>query len=297
MASPAPRPIPDDGLRDLTRAPLLNLEQETRAALEIDEVRRRLQEEIARGSDLERLRSLEEDLDRAAGRLALHNTRLAVSIAKRYVNRGLPLIDLVQEALLGLLKAARRFEPRRGTRFSTAATWWIRQSVVLALQDKGRLIRVPGRALEALRRARRARAALEQSLGRDPSVEEIAAETGLAPRKTATLIRLLETPRSLDAAGPDERTLGDAAKAPTADDDRLPEDLRKEIATLSERERQILVRRYGLDGRDPSTLEEIGRELKVTRERVRQIEKRGMDKLRASLRRRGYALTLPCPAP
>jgi RNA polymerase primary sigma factor len=280
MASPAPRSLPDDGLRELTRAPLLNLEQESRAALEIDEIRRRLQD----CPDGERLRSLEADLDRAAGRLALHNTRLAVSIAKRYVNRGLPLTDLVQEALLGLLKAARRFEPRRGTRFSTAATWWIRQSVVLALQDKGRLIRVPGRALEALRRARRARAALEQTLGRAPSVEEIAAESGLETRKTATLIRLLESPRSLDARA-DERSLGESLKAAEGAEDRLPEELRRELDSLDERERRILTRRYGLDGRDPATLEEIGRELKVTRERVRQIEKRGMEKLRDGLRR------------
>lgn len=292
MASPAPRPLPDDGLRELTRAPLLSVEQEARAALDIDEVRRRLEEQRARCPDGERLRALETDLDRAAGRLALHNTRLAVSIAKRYVNRGLPLGDLVQEALVGLLKAARRFEPRRGTRFSTAATWWIRQSIVLALQDKGRLIRVPGRALEALRRARRARAALEQSLGRDPSVEEIAAESGLPSRKTATLIRLLEVPRSLDARV-DDRSLADGLKAAEAVDDFLPEDLRREIDVLNERERRILVRRYGLDGRDPSTLEDIGRELRVTRERVRQLEKRGLAKLRESLRRRGYAFKVP----
>jgi RNA polymerase primary sigma factor len=294
MASPAPRPILDDGLRELTRAPLLSVEQEARAALDIDAVRRRLEEERARCPDGDRLRALETDLDRAAGRLALHNTRLAVSIAKRYVNRGLPLGDLVQEALLGLLKAARRFELRRGTRFSTAATWWIRQSIVLALQDKGRLIRVPGRALEALRRARRARAALEQSLGRDPSVEEIAAESGLPSRKTATLIRLLDVPRSLDARV-DDRSLGDGLKAAEAVDDLLPEDLRREIDALNERERRILVRRYGLDGRDPSTLEDIGRELRVTRERVRQLEKRGLDTLRESLRRRGYALRVPSP--
>jgi RNA polymerase sigma factor (sigma-70 family) len=265
--------------RELTRAPLLGPVEETRAAKEIEAIRERLAVE----SDPDRARALDAELDRAAGRLAMHNTRLAVSIARRYVHRGLPLNDLVQEALLGLLKAARRFEPRRGTRFSTAATWWIRQSVVLALQERGRLIRVPGRAQEEMKHARRVRAELAQTLGREPSAEEIAAESGLAPRKTSTLLRLLEAPLSLGAWEESLKAEGDV-EAPAA------EDLRKALASLDAREREILTRRYGLDDAEPETLDVIGARLGVTRERVRQLEKRALENAR-------YALQEPSQAP
>lgn len=257
----------EDGLRELTRAPLLSPEEEGRIAREIDEARRL-------GHD--------EALTRAAGRLALHNTRLAVSIAKRYVNRGLPLADLVQEAMLGLLKAAKRFEPRRGTRFSTAATWWIRQAVVLALQERGRLVRVPGRALLTLGRVRKVRSALEQELGREPSVEEIAAASGIGERKAKLLVQHLGAPRSIDAALAEGLGAEEAVEG-------FPDDLRAAMEPLSEREREILSGRFGLSTREPDTLEDIGRRLGVTRERVRQIERRALDKLRSGLRKRGYA--------
>jgi RNA polymerase sigma factor (sigma-70 family) len=323
-------------LREITRAPLLSPDDEMRVARDIDAARRRLFEELLRcpegvadllrqtGAsedalastdprtldlasaarrvrDRERIDVLQEELTRAIGRLALHNTRLAVSIARRYVNRGLPLTDLVQEAFLGLLKAARRFETRRNLKFSTSATWWIRQSIVLALQERGRLVRIPARALESLGRVRRARTALEQALGREPSIEEIADGSGLPVRKARALSVLQGAPLSLDQRSGEDFSLGETLGGPadTEPEDAAPlrDDLRKAMEPLNERERRIMIRRYGMDGLAPDTLERIGALLGLTRERIRQIEKKAMEKLRFSLGDLGYAVHFPSRAP
>ena len=321
-------------LREITRAPLLSHDDEKRVAEDIDAARRRLFEELRRCPeavadllrqarvtedalaavdprtldlaaaarrvrDRARVDLLQAELTRAIGRLALHNTRLAVSIARRYLNRGLPLTDLVQEAFLGLLKAARRFEPRRNLKFSTSATWWIRQSVVLALQERGRLVRLPARALESLGKVRRARTALEQSLGRAPSIEEIAEGSGLPLRKTRALAVLQGAPLSLDQRSDEDACLAETLGGVPEPEETAPlrDDLAKAMAPLSERERRVMVRRYGMDGRAPDTLEEIGRILGVTRERVRQIESKAIEKLRFRLGDLGYAVHFPRRAP
>ena len=321
-------------LRDITRAPLLSAADEARVAMDIDDARRRLFEELLRcpaaAAELLRQRPegaaadprlfdlaaavrrvddpeararvdvLHAELTRTIGRLALHHTRLALSIAKRYQHRGLPLTDLVQEAFLGLLKAARRFEPRRGLKFSTSATWWIRQSVVLALQERGRLVRLPARALESLGRVRRARAALEQALGREPSIEEIADGTGLTPGKTRALAALQTAPLSLDLrVADDDKSLAETLRIAPEPEEVAPlrDDLRKAMAPLTERERNVMIRRYGMDGKAPETLERIGARVGLTRERVRQIEKKAMEKLRFRLGDLGYAVHFPNSAP
>ena len=322
-------------LREITRAPLLSHDDEKRVAEDIDAARRRLFEELRRCPeavtdllrqarvtedaldsldprtldlasaarrvvDRARVDRLQEELTRAIGRLALHNTRLAISIARRYLNRGLPLTDLVQEAFLGLLKAARRFEPRRNLKFSTSATWWIRQAVVLALQERGRLVRIPARALESLGKVRRARTALEQSLGREPSIEEIADGSGLPLRKARALAVLQGAPLSLDQRSDENVSLAETLGGPPPEPEEaapLRDDLRKAMEPLNERERRIMVRRYGMDGRAPDTLEDIGRVIGVTRERVRQIEKKAMEKLRFRLGDLGYAVHFPRRAP
>lgn len=244
-----------------------------------------------------RIEGLHADYAQAVGALALRNTRLALSIARRYEHRGLPLADLVQEGILGLLKAARRFEPRRGLRFSTSATWWIRQAVLRALDEKSRLVRIPGRALEALGRVRAARTALEQRLGREPSVDELAAESGVGFEKTRHSLTLLSAPLSLHGpAHPGEaRDLGEtladgASPSPSAamGDARLREDLGWAMQPLTARERQVMARRFGIGGAEPGTLDEIGRAIGLTRERVRQIETHALAKLRDRLRRLGW---------
>ncbi|HEX7901853.1 MAG TPA: sigma-70 family RNA polymerase sigma factor [Planctomycetota bacterium] len=318
-------------LRDVTRAPLLSAAEENRVAMEIDDARRRLFEELLRcppaaaellrqrpaGADprlldlakavervddpetRERVDVLHAALTRAIGRLALHNTRLALSIAKRYLHRGLPLTDLVQEAFLGLLKAARRFEPRRGLKFSTSATWWIRQSVVLALQERGRLVRIPARALETLGRVRRVRATLEQALGREPSIEEIADGSGVSPVKARTLSAFQSAPLSLDLRSDDDATLLETLRSAPEPEEVAPlrDDLRKAMEPLSERERIVMVRRYGMDGKAPETLERIGARVGLTRERVRQIERKAFEKLRFRMGDLGYAVHFPSRAP
>lgn len=244
-----------------------------------------------------RLEELYRDFARAVGALALRNTRLAVSIAKRYEHRGLPLADLIQEGILGLLKAARRFEPSRNLRFSTSATWWVRQAVLRALDEKSRLVRIPGRALETLARVRQARTALEQRLGREPSAQEIAEESGVGFEKARHSLTLLAAPLSLDGpCGPAEaprlgETLPDASSpSPTAATGpaRLEEDLRWAMQPLTERERRVMARRFGIGRPGPETLENVGRAIGVTRERVRQIEAAALAKLRDRLRRLGW---------
>ena len=250
-----------------------------------------------------RLLTPEEELDlgwraragdeRARARLIERNLRLVVSVAKRYRGMGLPFEDLIQEGNLGLIKAAERFDPELGNRFSTYAIWWIRQAMRRAIEDKGRAIRLPVHTGEKTRKAARTRNELLATLGREPTDEEVAEKLGWSVGEVGAAIELLADVASLDqpVGGEDGSTelwefIEDerASEVPEAVIRQMENTLLEEwIGEMSDRERHVLVRRYGLDEREPATLAELGAELGITRERVRQLQRSAEWRLRGRL--------------
>ncbi len=285
-------------LREMARVPLLTLEEEVRLAKSLEAGRRARQILSNDGSDPTERERLERQIETgltSRSHLIKANTRLVVSIAKKYVGRGVPFLDLIQEGNLGLMKAVGKFDVSRGYRFSTYATWWIRQTITRAIADQGRTIRVPVHMSDRIRRLYNTARRLEQEYGRQPTPEEIAVEMDMEPRKVQWMLKVSWRPLSLErpVGEDDDNELGsfiedETTSTPTqsAYQHLLGEKVEEMLVTLSPREARILRLRFGLINGRSYTLEEVGQKFGLTRERIRQIEGKALRRLRHPCRSR-----------
>jgi RNA polymerase primary sigma factor len=270
-------------LKEIGRVPLLSMQEEKTLAMAIESGELEVQKNGSASNE-----TIEAGYE-AKRKLTEANLRLVVSIAKKYVGRGMLFLDLIQEGNLGLIRAVEKFDYRKGYKFSTYATWWIRQAITRALADQARTIRIPVHMVETINRLIKISRQLLQELGRDPTVEEIAQSMGLTPEKVREVIKISQEPISLETPiGEEEDShLGDfiedqeaVAPAEAASVMLLKEKMADVLKNLTERERKVLILRFGLEDGHQRTLEEVGQEFGVTRERIRQIEAKALRKLR-----------------
>ena len=288
-------------MKEMARVPLLSVEEEIGLAKRI-EAGNAARIKLARlngnatPDDVLRLKDLQSDGEIAREHLIKANTRLVVSIAKRYIGRGVPFLDLIQEGNLGLMKAVKKYEYQRGFRFSTYATWWIRQTITRAIADQGRTIRVPVHMVDRIRQIYRTSHELEQSLGRVPTTEELAEEIGHSAKKVDWMLRVSWLPLSLESPineDGEETELGmfvedtiTPSPSQSAYTKLLSEKIEDVLDTLPPREARILKLRFGLENGRTYTLEEVGEKFGLTRERIRQIESKALRRLRHPRRSR-----------
>ena len=291
-------------LKEIGKVPLLSADEEIELAQNMEDgavaiekinvLKGRLDgaSEEEKAEIKEEIKTLQRDVDKGADakkRLAEANLRLVVSIAKRYVGRGMLFLDLIQEGNLGLIKAVEKFDYKKGYKFSTYATWWIRQAITRAIADQARTIRIPVHMVETINKLIRVSRQLLQELGREPSPEEIAKEMSMPVERVREILKISQEPVSLETPiGEEEDShLGDFIKddnvpvpADAAAFTLLKEQLEEVLGTLTEREQKVLTLRFGLEDGRARTLEEVGKEFNVTRERIRQIEAKALRKLR-----------------
>lgn len=297
-------------LKEIGKVPLLSADEEIELAQNMEDgavaiekinvLKGRLDgaSEEEKAEIKEEIKTLQKDVDKGADakkRLAEANLRLVVSIAKRYVGRGMLFLDLIQEGNLGLIKAVEKFDYKKGYKFSTYATWWIRQAITRAIADQARTIRIPVHMVETINKLIRVSRQLLQELGREPSPEEIAKEMNMPVERVREILKISQEPVSLETPiGEEEDShLGDFIKddnvpvpADAAAFTLLKEQLEEVLGTLTEREQKVLTLRFGLEDGRARTLEEVGKEFNVTRERIRQIEAKALRKLRHPSRSR-----------
>jgi RNA polymerase primary sigma factor len=277
-------------LREIGRVPLLSAFEEISLAKRMERGKRERTQPFA----TQHL-SIMLDAEEAQRQLTEANLRLVVSVAKKYIGRGMSLLDLIQEGNIGLIRAVEKFDYTKGFKFSTYATWWIRQAITRAIADQARTIRIPVHMVETINRLIRTSRRLLQELGREPSAEEIAAEMQITADKVREIIKVSQEPVSLETpiGEEDDSHLGDfiedhgaLAPAEAASHQLLREQVKDALGSLTQREQEVLRLRFGLDDGRSRTLEEVGKEFKVTRERIRQIEAKALRKLRHPSRSR-----------
>ncbi len=297
-------------LKEIGKVPLLSADEEIELAQNMEDgavaiekinvLKGRLDgaSEEEKAEIKEEIKTLQRDVDKGADakkRLAEANLRLVVSIAKRYVGRGMLFLDLIQEGNLGLIKAVEKFDYKKGYKFSTYATWWIRQAITRAIADQARTIRIPVHMVETINKLIRVSRQLLQELGREPSPEEIAKEMNMPVERVREILKISQEPVSLETplGAEEDSPLGDFIKddnvpvpADAAAFTLLKEQLEEVLGTLTEREQKVLTLRFGLEDGRARTLEEVGKEFNVTRERIRQIEAKALRKLRHPSRSR-----------
>jgi RNA polymerase primary sigma factor len=292
-----PNSMKDRYIEEITKTPLLTPDEEVALSEKIAKARK-AREQLAKGdlsaSERKKLQHIIDDGTAARERILMANTRLVVSVAKKYTHRGIPLVDLIHEGIIGLIRATKKFDPGRGNRFSTYATWWIRQAITRAIDNNARTIRLPVHRSVEINRLSYVKNQLTQELGREPNEDELAEAMDMTPEQLRETLMISMAPISLELPQDDDdnRTLADvipdvetASPEESTMETMKQEQVREVLDALPMREAQVLMLRYGFQDGRSHTLQEVGNKMGITRERVRQIESQAMNRLRATANR------------